>query len=87
MSDIAATPLYLLLLGGALGAAFLSANLFLAPRIDAAATLCLVIAGQLLAVLLIDRFGLFAFPVRDFSPGRLIGVAPVLAGAVLVRLT
>ena len=33
------------------------------------------------------RFGLFDFAVRDLSPGRVIGVILVLAGAVLVRLT
>jgi bacterial/archaeal transporter family-2 protein len=87
MSDIAATPFYLLVLGGILGAIFLSFNVMLAPRLGAAATLCFAIAGQLMAALMIDRLGLFNFAVRELSFGRVLGVVLVFAGAVLVRLT
>lgn len=87
VSDIARTPFHLLWLGGALGAIFLSVNVLLAPRLGSAALLCLVIAGQLMAALIIDRFGLFSFAVREVSVGRVVGVALVLAGAILVRLT
>jgi len=87
VSDISRTPLYLLLIGGAIGAVFLSVNVLLAPRLGSAATLCLVIAGQLIGALTIDRLGLFGFPFRDLSPGRLVGVGLVFAGALLVRLT
>jgi transporter family-2 protein len=86
ISDIAATPLYLLLLGGALGAIFLSVNVMLAPRLGVAATFCLVIAGQLIAALTIDRLGLFSLAVRELSVGRIVGVALVIAGALMVRL-
>ena len=87
LSDVAATPIYLLVIGGAIGAIFLSVNVTLAPRLGAAATLCFVIAGQLIAALLVDRLGLFEFPIRDFSAGRIVGVLLVFVGAVLVRLT
>jgi transporter family-2 protein len=87
IADIAATPPYLLVLGGALGAVFLSFNVMLAPRLGAAATLCFAIAGQLMSALVIDRIGMFHFAVREFSLGRVVGVLLVFAGAVLVRLT
>jgi len=87
LADLAATPLYLLLIGGALGAIYVSVNVMLAPRLGAAATLCFVIAGQLMAALVIDRMGLFAFAVRELSFGRIVGVLLVFAGAVMVRLT
>ena len=64
ISDIAATPLYLLVVGGALGAIFLSLNVMLAPRLGAAATFSFVIAGQLIAALTIDR----TRPVRPRGP-------------------
>lgn len=86
-SALTATPLYLLLMGGVIGAVFLSVNVLLAPRLGAAATLCFVIAGQLVAALAIDRAGLFEFTVRELSPGRIFGVLLVFCGAVLVRLT
>ena len=85
--DIAATPLYLLVVGGLLGAIFLSLNVMLAPRLGAAATFSFVIAGQLIAALTIDRLGLFALEVRELSVGRIVGVALVIAGAIMVRLT
>lgn len=84
--DVASAPLPLLVVGGVLGATFLSANVYLAPRLGAAATLCFVIAGQIVTAMVIDWFGLFGFVVRDISAARVIGVVLVLAGAVLVRL-
>jgi bacterial/archaeal transporter family-2 protein len=87
LSDVLAAPLWLLFIGGAIGAAFLSANVYIAPKLGAAATLCFVIAGQIASALLIDRLGLFAFDVRHLSLGRVAGALLVLAGAMLVRLT
>ena len=87
LGDVVAAPLPLLLIGGAIGAIFLSANVYLAPQLGAAATLCFGIAGQIAAAMTIDRLGWFGFAVRDLSPGRLVGAILVLAGAVLVRLT
>jgi transporter family-2 protein len=86
-SDLASTPIYLMFTGGALGAIFLGFNVMLAPRLGAAATLCFAIAGQLIAALTIDKLGLFGFAERELSPGRIVGVLLVFAGAVLVRLT
>ncbi len=86
LADVARQPLWLLFAGGALGAVYVSANVFLAPRIGAGALLCLIVAGQLLGALVIDRFGLFGLAMRELSFGRLAGAALVLAGALMVRL-
>ncbi|MGD0720678.1 MAG: DMT family transporter [Roseiarcus sp.] len=86
LSDLLRQPPYLLFTGGAIGAVYLGASVFLAPRIGAGALLCLVVAGQLLGALVIDRFGLFGLAVRELTFGRLAGAALVLAGALLVRL-
>ncbi len=86
-ADFAAPPWPLWIVGGAIGAIFLTSNVFLAPRLGAAATLCFVIAGQLTAAMAIDRLGLFGFTMREASLGRVTGVLMVLAGALLVRLT
>ncbi len=85
VSDIVRTPVHLLLIGGAIGAIFVSANVLVAPRLGSAATASLVIAGQLIGALTVDRLGLFDFAFRGLSAGRLVGVALVLAGAMLVR--
>jgi transporter family-2 protein len=85
--DLVKQPLYLLLAGGVLGAIYVSANVFLAPRIGAGALLCLVVAGQLIGALAIDRFGLFGVALRELTFGRLAGVFLVFVGALMVRLT
>jgi transporter family-2 protein len=80
------TPPQIYLLGGLLGATFLTTNIFLVPRLGSAATLCLVIAGQLLAALLIDQFGWFNLALRAVTLGRAVGALLVLVGAIMVRL-
>jgi len=85
-ADLGKQPLSLLLCGGAIGAIYVSANVFLTPRIGAGALLCFVVAGQLVGALVIDRFGLFGLAVRELSIGRLLGALFVLAGALMVRL-
>jgi transporter family-2 protein len=87
LDDLARQPLHAVLLGGVIGAIYLSANVFLAPRIGAGALLCLVIAGQLIGALVIDRFGLFGLVLRELTFGRVAGACLVFIGALMVRLT
>ena len=72
-------------LGGLYGAIFVAGAAYAAPRIGVASTLIILIAGQLMAAVLIDHFGAFAVPVRAISLERLIGVCLVIAGVFLVR--
>ncbi len=72
-------------LGGAYGAFFVSAAAFAAPRLGLASMLTIMIATQLIAALVIDRFGLIGLPRAPISTLRLVGVALVLVGAVMVR--
>lgn len=72
-------------LGGLYGALFVAGAAYAAPRIGVASTLILLIAGQLVAAVLIDHFGAFAVPVRAISMERLIGVCLVIGGVFLVR--
>ena len=75
-----------LFVGGLLGASFLGLSVFLVPRLGSATTLCLVIAGQVVTSILIDRFGLFGLPVRDMSVPRIVGATLVVVGVFIVRL-
>jgi transporter family-2 protein len=85
-SVIRQQPPHLLVVGGLLGAAFLTTTIFLTPKLGSAAVLCFVMAGQLSAAMLIDHFGLIGLAERHVSTGRLFGAVMVLAGAVMVRL-
>ncbi len=72
-------------LGGAYGAVFVVAAAFSAPRLGVASTITLMIAGQLLAGVLVDHFGGFGIAARPVNLVRLLGVGLVFAGVVLVR--
>lgn len=69
---------------GLLGAFILAAIVVAAGRAGLAQTLTLVIASQLLAGLIIDRTGLFGPAAADFGLIKVLGVALVLVGGVLV---
>jgi transporter family-2 protein len=47
--------------------------------------LSLIIAGQVCASLLFDRFGWLSMPLREISLPRLAGAALVVAGVLLVN--
>jgi len=69
---------------GLLGAFILGAIVLAAGRAGLAQTLSLVIASQLIVGLLIDRTGLFGPDAADFGLLKVLGVALVLVGGVLV---
>ncbi len=78
------TPL-LWMLGGLFGAAYLGVSIVLVPRLGAATVVALVVTGQLVSAMLIDRFGLLGVPYHPFGPGRALGAALLLAGVLLIR--
>lgn len=69
--------------GGLLGATYLASATMLVPRLGAAALICLVVFGQLLASLLLDHFGVLNAS-RPADAMRLAGAALVAGGALLV---
>jgi bacterial/archaeal transporter family-2 protein len=79
-------PLWMFLAGGCLGAIFVTCALVLTPKLGAAATMAFIVAGQLIAGLLLDRLGYFDLAVRELTLGRVGGAALLLAGALLIRL-
>ncbi|MBV9431058.1 MAG: DMT family transporter [Hyphomicrobiales bacterium] len=80
-------PPWAFLSGGALGVIYLTTVIFLTPRIGAAATMGFVVAGQLLAGLAIDNFGLFGLSSIPLASGRLLGAALLLSGALILRFS
>jgi transporter family-2 protein len=70
--------------GGAASAMFVLATILLYPRLGAVLTVGLFVAGQTLASLLLDGFGLLGVPARGFSPEVLAGAALVFGGAWLM---
>lgn len=73
-------------LGGLCGAFFVTLALILVPKIGAATYLSAMIAGQLLASVVIDHFGHMGLAVREITPGRVVGILLVLAGMAAIRV-
>ena len=72
------------IVSGLLGAFLLGAIVLAAGRAGLAQTLSLVIASHLIAGLLIDRTGLFGPAAADFGLPKVLGVALILVGGLLV---
>ena len=71
--------------GGFLGAFFVTATVILAPRLGAAAMVALIIAGQMVASLLLDHFGILGYAAHPINGWRVLGVALLVAGVVLIK--
>jgi transporter family-2 protein len=72
-------------LGGLCGAFFVTLALILVPKIGAATYLTAMIAGQLIASVVIDHFGHLGLPVREATPGRVFGLVFIFGGMLMVR--
>ncbi len=71
--------------GGLLGAVFVTTVTFLAPRLGATTMVGLIIAGQMLASVSLDHFGLLGYAERPLSLLRFVGVALLVGGVLLIR--
>jgi transporter family-2 protein len=72
------------LVGGLLGALYVANALLAVSAIGAGGVAALTVAGQLIASVAIDRLGLFGLDQVALTPERLLGVALLLVGTVLV---
>ncbi len=70
--------------GGLLGACFVAASTAFGPMIGGAAFLALLVAGQMIAALAIDHYGVLGFPVRSVDGWRIAGALLVVAGVFLL---
>jgi len=72
------------LIGGLLGAAYVTTALLAVPAIGAGGVAAATVTGQLTFSVVVDRLGLFGLDEVPLSPARLIGVGLLLAGTFLV---
>jgi bacterial/archaeal transporter family-2 protein len=72
------------LVGGLLGAIYVANALVAVSHIGAGGVAAATIFGQLTASVIIDRLGILGLEQVPLSPERVIGVALLLAGTVLV---
>jgi bacterial/archaeal transporter family-2 protein len=72
-------------LGGVLGVGFVFGSIIAVPTVGVVVTLSAAILGQMLGSFLVDTFGWFGVNKIPFDPLRLLGVALLLIGVLLVQ--
>jgi len=85
LGNIGLLPWYYWVGGGLAGAFFVFTSLFVAPRIGVTALLAGVLAGQLVASVTMDHFGLLGLQSQPVTLGRAAGIALLIAGVFMVR--
>jgi transporter family-2 protein len=75
------------LIGAVGGAAVVTVGLIAVKPLGAGAVIALLVAGQVIISVVADRFGWFGVHPVPISAGRLVGVALVIAGTLLVTRT
>ncbi len=71
-------------IGGCLGTLYVWSTIFATPRIGATLALALTIAGQMIAALFLDHYGVIGLAKYPASPTRIAGVVFVVLGVSLV---
>jgi transporter family-2 protein len=84
ISAITSSPWWVWI-GGLLGAAFVLTSIILTPRLGAATTVGLFLAGQMIASVVIDHFGLLRLAVHEATFPRILGAGLILVGVFLVQ--
>ncbi|WP_421524691.1 DMT family transporter [Pseudomonas yamanorum] len=73
--------------GGAFGVCFISLALILMPKLGASGFIALAMAGQIIASLILDHFGLFGLVERQLTAPRLIGALMLIGGVALIQFS
>jgi transporter family-2 protein len=71
--------------GGVFAAYYLMASLIAIPKLGAASVFSLVIAGQMVASLILDSTGAFGVSQIPLSASRVLGTALMLIGVILLQ--
>jgi bacterial/archaeal transporter family-2 protein len=75
------------LMGGLLGAGYVLATVVVTPRLGPGLTLGAVVAGQMIVALALEQAGALEVVRHPITPVRVLGVALIVAGVVLLRRT
>ena len=73
-------------LGGALGAFYVAGSITSAPKLGAVTLIGVILAGQAIASLVVDHFGMVGFDEHPATLGRIAGLALIALGVLFVRL-
>lgn len=83
-AELSALPLWAWA-GGVCGVVTLAGVALVTPRLGAAGMVALVVAGQVIFSLLLDRLGLFDMTQHPLTLQRILAAGLLLGGAILIR--
>lgn len=70
--------------GGIIGAVYVTTVIVSVPKIGTANLVSLSVAGQLLAAVVLDHYGLLGFALHPANGWRILGMVVIVAGVLLV---
>ena len=73
-------------LGGIIAAIYMVAIIFVAPKLGVGLTTALILCGQLVMALLLDRLGAFGNPQMSLNLWRVAGVLMMLGGVFAIKM-
>ena len=71
--------------GGFFGAVYIAISILLVPRLGTAAFVALLVAGQMLASLVLDHYGWLGLAPHPVNLSRVVGAAFLVGGVILMR--
>lgn len=72
-------------IGGIVGVVYITGALILTPKLGAASFVTAAIAGQMLASIIIDQWGLVGLPQQPVSAVRLAGLGLIFLGLIVMQ--
>lgn len=76
---------YIWFVGGLMGVIYLTGNVILLPKIGAALTVIMTVAGQMVIGLMIDTFGWFDAVIQPINIFRISGITIMIAGIIFMN--
>lgn len=83
LAALASAPWWIVL-GGLAGTAFVLGGITIVPLLGTVLFIACVILGQAVGSTVVDHFGLFSLPQRPVNALKIVGMAMILGGMVLV---
>ncbi|MCL1832950.1 MAG: DMT family transporter [Leptospirales bacterium] len=72
-------------IGGAFGAFYVVASMILVHRVGAVSMIAFIIAGQMIASIIIDHYGLAGYPINPISIYKIVGIIFIIIGVVFIK--
>lgn len=85
INTIRSVPVYLWVSGGLLSAFAISMFYYLIPKMGIGQMMSFALTGQLTVAVVAGHFGWFDLPIKPLSTLKMIGIAALLLGVILIN--